>query len=131
MSKGKNINREKRQIRNIDINTYCKDNWPQLKEAAETAIQLELDFKEKAKMAQELADLAFDLAGEITMSGYKFPEPAADFEKLLKEAHQDVEKQRRLQEIFDKSVKMAGKAVDFTQEVVTFLGKYGKFLAMI
>lgn len=115
----------------MDINTYCKDNWTNLKKAAETAIRREPSLKKKAEMRRELADLAFDMAGSIMTTGYKFPEPTADLEKLLKEAHQDVDKQRRLQEIFDKSVRMAGQAVDFTQKVVTFLSKYGKYLALI
>jgi hypothetical protein len=131
MSNGRERSRNSGQGENIDINTYCKNNWPKLKKAAETAIGLEPDFKKKAKMAKELADLAFDMAGEIMITRYQFPEPAADFEKLLKEANQDVEKQRRLQEIFDKSVQMAGQAVDFTQKVVAFLVKYGKYLAMV
>jgi hypothetical protein len=115
----------------MDVNTYTKDNWEKLKEAADTAIDLEPNFRKKAKMAKELADLAFDMAGEIMITRYQFPEPAADFEKLLKEANKDVEKQRRLKEIFEKSVQMAGQAVDLTQKVVAFLAKYGKYLAML
>lgn len=131
MSRGKEKSRKRERRGNIDINTYCKDNWLKLKQAAETAIGLEPDFKKKAKMAKELADLAFDMAGEIMITRYQFPEPVTDFENLLKQAHQDVEKQRRLQEIFDKSVQMAGRAVDLTQKVVAFLARYGKYLAMV
>lgn len=115
----------------MDINTYCKDNWTKLKKAAETAIRLEPDPDKKADMEEELANLGVDVASHYMANGYNFPEPAADFEKLLKEAHQDVDKQKRLKEIFDKSIQMAGQAVDFTQKVVSFLGKYGKYLALV
>lgn len=112
----------------MDINTYCKENWARLKEAAETAIRLEPDPDKKAVMEEELADLAVDVASQFMANGYNFPGPAADFEELLKEAHEDVDKQKRLQEIFDNSVQMAGQAISFTQKVVDFLEKYGKYL---
>jgi hypothetical protein len=131
MNKRKDITPKKKRRKYVDTNTYLKDRWPELRKAVETAIDLEPDPDKKAKMEWELADLARDVAIGFMTTRYKFPEPAADFEKLLKEAHQDVEKQRRLQEIFDKSVRMAGQAVDFTQKVVAFLAKYGKYLAMV
>jgi hypothetical protein len=115
----------------MDINTYCKDNWKTLKEAAETAIRLEPDPDKKADMEEELASFAIDIASHYMANGYNFPEPTADFEEILRKAHQNVDKMKRLKEIFDKSVKMAGQAVEFTQKVVTFLGKYGKYLALI
>jgi hypothetical protein len=115
----------------MDINTYSKDNWEELKEAAELAIQMEPDPDKKADMEKELADLADDIAKHFMTTGYDFPELAADFEDLLKEAEKDVDKQKRLQEIFDNSVQMAGQAVNLTQKVVGFLGKYGKYLALI
>lgn len=115
----------------MDVNTYCKENWSALKKAAETAIRLEPDPDRKADMEDELADLAADVAGHFMATGYNFPEPVADFEALLKQAYQDVAKQKRLQEIFDKSVQMAGQAVEFTKKVVAFLGKYGRYLALI
>ena len=49
----------------------------------------------------------------------------------MKEAHKDVAKQKRLQEIFDKSVEVAGQAIAFTKKIVEFLGKYGKYFALI
>lgn len=112
----------------MDINTYSKENWARLKKAAETAIRLESDPDKKALMEEELADFAVDVASHFMANGYNFPEPAADFEELLKKAHEEVDKQRRLQEIFDNSVQMAGQAISFTQKVVGFLGKYGKYL---
>lgn len=115
----------------MDINTYCKSHWPDLKKAAETAIRLEPDPDKKADLEDALANFAVDVARHFMATGYAFPEPVADFEALLKEAHQDVAKQKRLQEIFDKSVQMAGQAVDFTRGVVSFLGKYGRYLALI
>lgn len=115
----------------MDINTYCKDNWTKLKKAAETAIRLEPDPDKKADMEEELANLGVDVASHYMANGYNFPELTADFEEILREAHQDVDKQKRLKEIFDKSIQMAGQAVDFTQKVVSFLGKYGKYLALV
>jgi hypothetical protein len=112
----------------MDINRYCKENWARLREAAENAIRLEPDPDKKAVMEDELANFAVDIASHFMATGYSFPEPAADFEELLKKAHQDVEKHKRLQEIFNKSVQMAGQAVNFTQKVIAFLGKYGRYL---
>jgi len=112
----------------MDVNTYCKENWARLKESAQTAIRLEPDPDKKAVMEDELADFAVDVASHFMANGYDFPEPVADFEELLKRAHEEVDKQKRLQEIFDNSVQMAGQAVSFTQKVVDFLDKYGKYL---
>ncbi|NIQ37686.1 MAG: hypothetical protein GTN81_03750 [Proteobacteria bacterium] len=115
----------------MDINTYSKDNWEKLKEAAELAIQMEPDPDKKADMEDELADLADDIAEHFMANGYDFPELPADFEDLLKQAEKDVAKQKRLQEIFDNSIEMAGQAVNLTRKVTGFLGKYGKYLALI
>jgi hypothetical protein len=115
----------------MDINTCCKDNWKKLKEAAETAIRLEPDPDKKAEMEEELASFSVDIARHFMANGYNFPEPAGDFEEILRKAHQDVDKQKRLKEIFDKSVQVAGQAVDFTGKVVAFLGKYGKYLGLV
>ena len=115
----------------MDINTYCKNQWRALKKAAETAIRLEPDPDKKADMEDELANLAADVASHFMATSYDFPEPVVEFERLLKEAHQDVAKQKRLQEIFDRSVQMANQAVDFTKRVVGFLGKYGKYLVLV
>jgi hypothetical protein len=115
----------------MDVNTYTKENWLKLKGAAKLAIRLEPDPDKKAEMEEELADMAVEIASHYMAIGYHFPEPVADFEELLKKAHEDVDKQKRLQELFDKSVQMAGQAVGFTKKVVQFLGKYGKYLALI
>ncbi len=130
MSNAKGISRKKGGKGTIDINTFCKEQWPKLKEAAKTAIRHESDPDKMAAMEDELSDFAIDVASHFMATRYKFPESAADFEKLLKEAEQDVKKQKRLQEIFDQSVKMAGKATDFTQKVVAFLCKYGKHIVL-
>jgi hypothetical protein len=134
---GKRVSRRKQVSRKAgkkyytDINNYCKAHWPDMRKAAERAIQFEPDPDKKAVMEDELADLAVDIAGHFMATGYNFPLSVADFEKLLKDAHQDVEKQKQLQKIFDKSIQMAGQAIHITQKVVTFLGKYGKYLALV
>jgi len=130
MSNTKGISRKKGEKGTIDINTYCKVHWLSLEKAAKTAIRREPDPDKMAAMEDEVSDFAIDVASHFMATSYKFPESVADFEKLLKEAEQDVKKQKRLQEIFDQSVKMAGKATDFTQKMVVFLCKYGKHIVL-